>query len=48
MVNKLKNPSDGKGKEDYDWVDDKGKGWRLKKGENLSELKKRAMKSYGK
>jgi hypothetical protein len=29
-------------KGDYDYVDKNGKGWRLKKGESLEELKKRA------
>lgn len=27
---------------DYDYVDEKGKGWRKKEGETLTELKKRA------
>jgi hypothetical protein len=29
-------------KEEYDWVDESGKGWRLKKNESLEDLKKRA------
>jgi hypothetical protein len=31
-----------KGKEDYDYIDNSGKGWRLKKGESIEDLKKRA------
>jgi hypothetical protein len=28
--------------EGYDWTDEQGKGWRLKEGETLTELKLRA------
>jgi hypothetical protein len=47
MVNKFKQKVKDKKetqqkKEEYDWVDDSGKGWRLKKGEKLEDLKKRA------
>lgn len=28
--------------QEYDYVDSKGKGWRLKKNESLDELKERA------
>jgi hypothetical protein len=29
-------------KAEYDWVDERGKGWRLKEGEDLAKLKERA------
>lgn len=38
MVNKFIK----KDKEEYDYTDNQGKGWRLKKGESLEDLKKRA------
>lgn len=38
MVNKFIS----KKGEDYDLIDKAGKGWRLKKGENMDELKIRA------
>lgn len=31
-----------KKKEEYDYTDNHGRGWRLKKGESLEELKDRA------
>jgi hypothetical protein len=31
-----------KQQDEYDYVDPGGKGWRLKKGESLADLKKRA------
>lgn len=31
-----------KDKEKYDYTDKGGKGWRLKKGESMEDLKKRA------
>jgi len=33
---------EGKKKEEYDYVDNHKRGWRLKKGETLEELKDRA------
>ena len=39
MVNKFAVPKE---KEKYDYTDPQGKGWRLKKGESLEDLKKRA------
>jgi hypothetical protein len=38
MVNKFNR----KDQEDYDYVDKSGKGWRLKKGESMDDLKLRA------
>lgn len=38
MTNKFITPNKGK----YDLIDKTGKGWILKKGESMEELKKRA------
>jgi hypothetical protein len=43
MVNKFKAMKrEEKMKEMYDFIDKGGKGWVLKKGESLDDLKKRA------
>lgn len=42
MVNKFIEQKKGVDKEEYDFVDKHGKGWRLKKGESKSDLMKRA------
>jgi hypothetical protein len=47
MVNKFKSKAkEAKEmkmkKDEYDWVDESGKGWRLKNNESLEDLKKRA------
>jgi hypothetical protein len=44
MPNKFRGKERFASKDEYDFVDSKGLGWRLKKGETLDELKIRSKK----